>query len=111
MQKTLTQKTLDHLPPASGKRYEIRDTLLTGFMLRVSRSGGAVWYLATRVNGRSRRIKIGTYPILSLADARERAREILRDKQLGRMTSVSGALAIKQSANFQFHHTNIISFK
>jgi hypothetical protein len=98
MRKTLTQKTLDHLPPATGKRCEIRDTLLTGFMLRVSRSGGNVWYLATRVNGRCRCIKIGTYPILSLTDARERAREILHDKQLGRITSISGALAIKQSS-------------
>ena len=80
MQKTLTQKTLDHLPPATGKRCEIRDTLVTGFVLRVSKSGGMVWYLSTRVNGRGRRIRIGTYPILSLVDARERAREILRDK-------------------------------
>ena len=69
MRKTLTQKTLDHLQPASGKRYELRDTLLPGFMLRVSKSGGTVWYLAARVNGRQRRIKIGSYPVLSLVDA------------------------------------------
>ena len=70
MRKTLTQKTLDHLPPTTGKRIEIRDTLITGFMLRVSKSGGNVWYLATRVNGRSRRIKIGTYATSAFASCR-----------------------------------------
>ena len=96
MRKTLTQKTLDYLPPCTGKRYEIRDTLLPGFMLRVSKNGGKVWYLVTRVHGRQRRIKIGTYPILSLVDAREKARSILRDKQLGRLVESDGTLSTKR---------------
>lgn len=96
MRKTLTQKTLDYLPPCTGKRYEVRDTLLPGFMLRVARNGGKVWYLVTRVHGRQRRIKIGTYPILSLVDAREKARSILRDKQLGRLVETDGTLSTKR---------------
>lgn len=32
---------------------------------------------------RARRIKLGTYPVLSLADARDKAREVLRQIQLG----------------------------
>lgn len=84
MQKKLTPRTIDSLPPATGKRYEVRDILLPGLLLRVSQSGSKVWYLTTRVQGRLRRIKIGTYPILTLADAREKARENLRDIQLGR---------------------------
>ncbi len=83
MRRKLTTKSLDALPPADGKRYEVRDELLTGLHLRVSASGGKVWYLATRVDGRLRRIKLGTYPVLSLSDAREKARSILRDIQLG----------------------------
>jgi hypothetical protein len=57
--------------------------LLTGLLLRVSATGAKVWYLATRIDGRSRRIKLGSWPILSLKDAREKAQMILRDIQLG----------------------------
>lgn len=83
MQKKLTAKSIDALPPATGKRYEVHDTLLPGLQIRVSATGNKVWYVATRVHGRMRRIKIGNYPIVSLADARDKAREILRDIQLG----------------------------
>ncbi|MFB2554015.1 tyrosine-type recombinase/integrase [Ensifer soli] len=83
MRKKLTPKLLDSLLPATGKRYEVRDELVTGLHIRVSNAGGKVWYVATRVDGVSRRIKLGTYPILSLKDAREKAQMILRDIQLG----------------------------
>jgi integrase len=83
MQKKLTPKTIDALPLAIGKRYEARDQLFPGLHVRVSTTGRKVYYLSTRVHGRMRRIKIGVYPIVSLADAREKARQILRDVQLG----------------------------
>ena len=83
MKKKLTPKLIEHLPPASGKRYEVRDELLTGLLLRVSATGAKVWYLTTRIDGRSRRIKLGSWPILSLKDVREKAQMILRDIQLG----------------------------
>jgi len=31
MRKKLTAKTIDALPPATGKRYEVRDSVTTGF--------------------------------------------------------------------------------
>lgn len=83
MRKKLTPKQLDSLSPAEDKRYEIRDELVRGLLIRVSRTGGKVWYLATRVDGVLRRIKLGTYPVLSLKDAREKAQSLLRDIQLG----------------------------
>lgn len=83
MRKKLTPKLLDNLPPAKGKRYEVRDELVTGLHIRVSTAGGKVWYLATRVDGVLRRIKLGTYPVLSLKDAREKAQSLLREIQLG----------------------------
>lgn len=83
MRKKLTTKTIDALPPAKGKRYEVRDTVLPGLHIRVSTKGGKVWYLATRVQGRMRRIKLGAYPVISLSDARQRAQGILRDIALG----------------------------
>jgi hypothetical protein len=84
MRKKLTPKVIDSLPPAIGKRYEVRDELLTGLLVRVSSTGGKVWYTSCRIEYKIRRIKIGTYPILSLADAREKARALLRDVQLGK---------------------------
>src|SRR5258705_7790951 len=85
MRAKLTPKTIEHLPPADSKRYEVRDTLVVGLLVRVSATGGKVWYVSTRANGRVRRIKVGTYPIISLADAREKARQVLRQAQLGRL--------------------------
>lgn len=85
MRKAMTSKLLDGLKPAEGKRYEVRDTLIVGLLLRVSKTGGKVWYVTPRVEGKSCRIKIGRYPILTLAEARDRARVLLRDAQLGRL--------------------------
>jgi integrase len=81
--RQLTPKTINALPPAQGKRYEVRDVLLPGLHLRVSASGSKVFYLSKRVDHRMRRIKVGSWPILSLKDAREKAREILRAIELG----------------------------
>ena len=79
----LTTKTIDALPDAVGKRYEVRDAHLHGFMVRVSCVSKKVFYLNKRIDGRSRRIKLGEYPIISLAEARHRAQCILRDISLG----------------------------
>ncbi|MEM6382000.1 MAG: tyrosine-type recombinase/integrase [Pseudomonadota bacterium] len=83
MKRKLTTKLIESLPPATGKRYEARDTLIPGLHLRVSATGGKVWNLSTRVDRRNRRIKLGSYPALSLSDARERARDVLRDIDIG----------------------------
>lgn len=83
MKRKLTTKFIESLPPATDKRYEARDTLIPGLHLRVSATGRKVWYLSARVDRRNRRIKLGNYPALSLSDVRERARDILRDIDLG----------------------------
>ena len=83
MRKKLTPKGIDALPPATVKRYEVRDTIVPGLHVRVSSAGSKVFYVSARHDGRTRRIKIGPYPTLSLADAREKAQSILRDIILG----------------------------
>ena len=82
MQKKLTPKSIDALPSATHKRYEVRDTLLPCLHLRMSATGGKVFNVSKRVNGQMKRIRIGSWPILSLHDAREKARSILRDIEL-----------------------------
>lgn len=83
MRKRLTPRSIDALQPAVGKRYEVRDELVVGLVLRVSPTGGKVWYVVARVEAVLRRIKLGTYPVVGLADAREKARDLLRRIQLG----------------------------
>lgn len=83
MLKRLTPKLIDALLPATGKRYEVRDALLTGFYVRVASTGKKVFYVSKRIDRKMRRIRIGPYPLVSLRDAREQARTILRDIELG----------------------------
>lgn len=83
MKQTLTTKSIDALKPATAKRYEVRDSKTPGLHLRVSVTGAKVFYLSARADGQRRRIKIGPYPIVSLADARRRATEIARDIEFG----------------------------
>ena len=78
----LTARTIENAKaPASG-RLEIWDTLVRGFGLRVTERGVKSWTLMYRVNGRQRRLNLGRYPAYDLADARELARDALR--QVGR---------------------------
>ena len=83
MTQTLTTKSLDAMKPATTKRYEVRDAKTPGLHVRVSTTGTKVFYTLVRPNGSRRRVKIGPYPVISLADARRRAMEIARDVELG----------------------------
>lgn len=72
-----TDVVLRNLPiPASGQ-VQYADGKLPGFGVRVSSSGAKMFYLSYRVYGRSRRLMIGRYPYVSLADARAKAHEAL----------------------------------
>ena len=76
----MTIKTLE--APRSGQRTYFDDTL-AGFGCRVSMTGGKSFVV---IHGRSRqRTTIGKYGIVTLADARKRAREILAEQVLGKM--------------------------
>ena len=83
MKQMLTTKSLDAMPPSILKRYEVRDQKVNGLHVRVSTTGAKVFYTMVRPNGSRRRVKIGPYPVVSLADAKRRAMEISRDVELG----------------------------
>jgi len=68
--------------PASG-RTEYYDAALLGFGLRVSERGTKSWILFYRTNGRNRRLTLGRYPAIGLADARELARDALHSAAKG----------------------------
>lgn len=74
----LTDRNVAHLPPAANPHW---DTLVTGFGLRVG-AKSRTWVVKFRVGGVQPTMKLGRYPAVSLAVARQRAKEAL-DK-LGR---------------------------
>jgi integrase len=81
-QVKLTEVTLRNLkPPERGQKTYLCDAL-PGFGCRVSQGGTKTFVL---VHGRDRRrVTIGRYPIISLAEARATAKRILAERTLGR---------------------------
>jgi integrase len=83
----ITDATLKSLKPApAGKRINILDDILPGFLIQVTDKGQASYYIYARFGGQrapSRR-KIDKVGAISLADARARAREQLEAARAGR---------------------------
>ncbi len=81
----LTDIAIRNVKPGA-KPYKLGDTL--GLFLLVQPTGGKLWRLKYRVDGREKKLGFGTYPEISLADARKRrddAREqIAAGKDLSR---------------------------
>jgi integrase len=74
---TLDAKTVQHLKPLDGKLTEYFDTQVSGLVLRVRPTGTKIWCVIYRHRGRLRRLTLGKTSVLSLANARERARDEL----------------------------------
>src|SRR5215204_971965 len=68
--------------PAKG-RVEYWDASLGGFGLRVTDKGAKSWTVLYRFRGQLRRVTLGKYPALSLADARDKARDALQSIEKG----------------------------
>lgn len=79
----LTAATVDKMPPKD-RRQEIPDSHCTGLYFIVQPSGKKGWQVRYRTTGKHRRMTLGAYPILSLADARQRARDALAAASEGR---------------------------
>jgi integrase len=76
----LTQLAVEKVRPVSGRRLEIHDgpAGVPGLALRVTDRGVRSYTLMYRVSGRQRRLTLGRHPVMSLTDARLRAREALQ---------------------------------
>jgi len=79
----LTAATVDKMQQTD-RRQEIPDSLCTGLYLTVQPTGKKGWQVRYRHGGVHRRMTLGGYPVLSLADARQRAREALAAATEGR---------------------------
>ncbi len=79
----LTDRTLKSLG-TSRQQEDFWDRRLPGFGVRVTRQGRKSFVLMYRVNGsQKRRMTLGTYPSVGLADARDQARMVLGDVARG----------------------------
>lgn len=73
----LNAKKMDALKPGE-KRYQVFDASVPGFSVRVTPEGRKTFSIQYRCLGQWRRMTVGTYPTMTLADARDQAREALR---------------------------------
>lgn len=90
MKRKLTTKFIEGQKPNPSKRLDFRDELMPGLVLRISTSGTKTFCLHKRINGKMRRLTIGRFPVMSLADARERVRQVLYEIEAGRFEDHTG---------------------
>lgn len=77
MRQKITSSLINSLRPQE-KPFEVNDTELKGFLLRVQPTGVMSYYLSYRnQNAKRHRVLLGKHPAMSAAQARDRAREML----------------------------------
>ncbi|WP_319826084.1 tyrosine-type recombinase/integrase [Thalassovita sp.] len=90
MKRKLTSKFIEGQKPNPTKRLDFRDELMPGLVLRISTSGTKTFCLHKRINGKMRRLTIGRFGVVSLAEARERVRQVLYEIEAGRFEDRTG---------------------
>jgi hypothetical protein len=84
MPKTrLTVAAVERLRPPGAGQIEYFDTHLPAFGLRISYSGTKAWFVTTRVDGKLTRITLGRHPAITLAEARDNARQVIEQAKGG----------------------------
>ena len=79
-----TDKWLRGLKAPSTGQVDHWDELLPGFGVRVGTTGRKSFFVGTRINGKYRRVTLSPpYDLLSLADARTKAKAIMADAHAG----------------------------
>jgi integrase len=83
MKRALSDRFLRSIAIPSRAPKEVWDQSLRGFGARTTRRGTVTFFVMRRQRGARRsqaiRITLGSYPLLPLLEARQRARELLRD--------------------------------
>ena len=79
----LTAAAVDRFPPPPQGQLDYYDTHLPAFGVRVSYSGTKAWFVMTRVDGKLTRLTLGRHPAISLAEARDKARDAVEHARAG----------------------------
>ena len=80
----LNDKSVRECEPEEGRDYQVFDTEVRGFSIRILRSGSRSFSLDYRFAGRQRRMAIGRWPEWTVTAARDRAKDLRREIDEGR---------------------------
>jgi len=98
MAKTLTTTAADAIRPGKA-REEISDAKVTGLKLIVQPSGSKSWAFRYSFAGQRRKLTIGSYPAIGVADARQKALEAAAQVENGVDPGAAKAAAKHAVAN------------
>lgn len=94
MQLKLLKRTIDSLV-INGSDYVVWDTQLSGFGIRVSPNGRKTFLIQYRFHGKSKRVSLGKYGLVSVDQARKEAHKILGALASGKNPSIAVQRHIK----------------
>jgi integrase len=77
IRRALTTKTVEAIKPDPNQRLELPDPALSGLYLVVQPSGAKSWALRYRYAGKPKKLTLGRWPVMGLADARAAASEAI----------------------------------
>jgi len=100
MQQKFTDLMLRKLTSEGEPRREVWDGGIPGFGMRVTKTGTKTFILVYRHRGRARRMTLGRYPYVSLADARRAANDALTEVGKGNDPSIPEHAADDPSFRF-----------
>ncbi|WP_426037779.1 tyrosine-type recombinase/integrase [Cypionkella sp. TWP1-2-1b2] len=80
----LNDKSVRECEPEAARDYQVFDTEVRGFSIRILRSGNRSFSLDYRFAGRQRRMAIGRWPEWTVTAARVRAKDLRREIDEGR---------------------------
>ena len=83
MAKVLTARSVEAIRPDPAQRREIPDAAMPGLYLVVQPSGARSWAFRYRFGGKTRKLTLGRFPALSLAEAREAGRRAAQAVEVG----------------------------
>ncbi|MDO6458042.1 integrase arm-type DNA-binding domain-containing protein [Celeribacter halophilus] len=84
MAKALTTKAVEAMKPTPNKRTEVPDPALSGLYLIIQPSGAKSWALRYRAGNKPKKLTLGKWPVMGVADARTAATEAIEAIEKGR---------------------------
>ncbi len=92
--RPLTDASVKRIKVPESGQVDCFDQGYPGLALRLSYGGGRSFVYFYRINGKLRRLTLGTYPALTLAQAREAWRRAKQEVALGRDPGHSGSIGV-----------------